>query len=104
MHALIVQILRVVREGNPDFAECVLLDAEGRKHSFIEKVPVVTREDIDANSDFPRVGVIACEIEAEWQEKDGRSLVRVSTERPWGVESEEGLLSFVVEAELLQDL
>lgn len=91
-----VQISRFVRDDNPGWVECVLVDALGQSHSFTEKVPVVTREDLDAESNYPCSGTIACELNEEWKDDMGRSLARVSTERPWGVESSAGLTQFVL--------
>lgn len=96
MQTVPIQIVRFVDPNQPGFVECLLLDAEGQEHRFVEKVPVVTSEHLDEQSHYPRRGVIACEVETSWLEADGRALVRVNTERPWGVESVEGQSRFVV--------
>jgi hypothetical protein len=102
MHAVTVPILRFVDEHQPGFVECVLTDASGNQHLIVEKVPVVSREDLWSNSIYPRLGRIACEVEAEWKDADGRSFVRINTERPWSVESSEGATVFVVLASQVQ--
>ncbi len=91
-----VQIERFVDEYQPGFVECRLVDAEGHPHLFIEKVPIVSADDLWSNSTYPVAGAIACEIEAEWTDHEGRNLVRVSTEKPWSVESTSGITRFVV--------
>lgn len=96
MPSLAVQIVRLVDTHQPGFVECTFVDAEGRQHRFSEKMPVVTLDDLSERSQYPHPGVIACEVEASWLEPDGRALVRVTTERPWGVESVEGQTRFVV--------
>jgi hypothetical protein len=101
MPALAVEISRFVDESNPGFVECLLVDALGHSHLFVEKVPVVTREDLWSTSTYPRPGVIACEIEAEWKDGAGQSFARVSTELPWHVESTVGQTQFVVLASQL---
>lgn len=101
MQALAVEISRFVDEQQPGFVECSLLDADGKKHLFIEKVPVVSLEDLRANTEYPKPGVVACETQDEWIDALGRTKVRVSTELPWHVESTEGETVFVVWAEQL---
>lgn len=96
MPAVIVQISRFVDEHQPGFIECILLDALGESHLFVEKVPVVSKGDLWPTSSYPQPGAIACEVEAQWKDAAGRSLVRVSTERPWGVESTAGTTCFTV--------
>ena len=41
-------------------------------------------------------GVIGCEVLAQWRDSSGTELVRVTTERPDGIESTEGLSEFIV--------
>lgn len=52
MNAIEIEIRRFVDDSYPGFVECWLTDANGREWSFIEKVPVVTTEDLDAESDY----------------------------------------------------
>jgi hypothetical protein len=104
MPAIPVTISRFVDEHQPGFVECVLTDAFGQQHLFVEKVPVVTLEDLWSTSTYPRPGELACEIEAEWQDTEGRFLVRVNTERPCGIESTVGMTNFVlVSSQVLRD-
>ena len=91
-----IQISRFVDDRQPGFVECVLVDAFGKAHVFIEKVPVVTTENLLPTSTYPTAGTLDCEIVAEWTDDSGRALMRIDTERPWGVESTEGLTEFVV--------
>jgi hypothetical protein len=102
MPAVTVSIERFLDEYQPGIVECALTDAFGKRHLIVEKVPVVTKEDIWSSSSYPRAGLVACEVEASWQERDGRSLVRVNTGNPWSVESTEGATIFVVLASQVQ--
>ncbi len=102
MRELVVQIDRLVDEHQPGFVECSFLDALGRRHVFIEKVPVVTTEDLWVDSQYPLQGAIACQVQREWREADARALAQVSTKLPWGVESTSGESSFVVLATQLR--
>ena len=96
MPEITVQIVRFVDSSFPGFVEARFIDASGTEHSFLEKVPVVSRENLLADSRYPRVGAIRCEIENEWQDTDGRSLAAVSTDLPDGVESAGGQARFIV--------
>jgi hypothetical protein len=102
MQAISVSITKFVDEHQPGFVECVLIDALGRKHHIIEKVPVVSNADLWSNSEYPQPGFVACNVEAVWKDVDGRSLARVNTAQPWSVESTEGATIFVVLASQVQ--
>jgi hypothetical protein len=96
MIAMRVEIVRYVDATFPGFVECQLIDAHGRQWSFIEKVPVVTVDPLDAESGYPCPGTIACEVLEQTSET-----ARVSTATPWGVESVEGETEFEVPLECL---
>src|SRR5262245_60590328 len=95
---LAVEITRFVDEHIPGFVECRLVDASGKTHLFVEKVPIVTAEALWTASEYPRPGALRCEVEREWKDETGRPLVKVGTGRPDGVESTEGQMQFVVSA------
>ena len=68
----------------PGRIEVGLVDAEGRTHRIVEKVPVLTRNNITAESTFP----LELWIEAEFERiKGGAVLVRFAH----GVETADGL-------------
>ena len=73
-----------------------MVDAFGQSHIFIEKVPIVTAEDLWSNSAYPRQGEIAIERLTERKDEKGYWLTRVSTKRPWGIESTTGETEFVL--------
>ena len=91
-----VDILRIVDDGNPGWVECRLVDALGQSHTFTEKIPVVTEEDLWHDSAYPCAGSVACEVVKRWQDETGRVLCEINTEQPWFLESKEGKTSFVV--------
>ena len=95
-----VEITRFVLDHNPGIVECKLVDASGREHFFNEKIPVVTLERLDADSQYPRQGVIACRI-VEKKLVDNREVFRVNTEKPWGIESIAGEVEFDIFPEQL---
>ncbi len=93
---LTVQVVRCVDDHFPGWVECEFLDAENHRHILVEKVPVVSTEDFGPDTSYPRTGGVRCEILARWQDARGRDLVRVTTSRPDGVESTEGMSDFVM--------
>ena len=97
MMELAVQNVRFVEEYQPPIVAAEFLDADGRRHTFVEKVAIFTVDWPRADSKYPQPGVIRCEIVARSQDAQGRNLVCVTTERIDGVESaKEGLSEFVV--------
>jgi hypothetical protein len=96
MHYLSVQIVRIVDESQPGWVACEFTDAEGRRHTFEDKVPLFSEETLLAKLSLPRPGIVRCEELQRWRDAKGRELVRVSTSRPDGMESTEGLSEFTV--------
>lgn len=96
MISLVVQIERVVDDHFPVWVGCVLTDADGVRHEFVEKEPVIRTGERMSRSHYPHPGHIGCVIEEEWIDELGRSLVRVSTEKPWSIESVAGETKFTV--------
>ncbi len=77
-----VQITRFVDEHFPGIVECELIDAAGDKHLFVEKVPVVSSENLCEESTYPCSGVIGCEVENEWLDDKNNRLAQISTDQP----------------------
>ncbi len=97
---LYVKVLlnRIVDESQPGWVECSLIDAEGEEWLFVEKVPVVSNQELDANSDFPQQGYIACTFLGERAGNDGSHIVQISTEEPSGIQATTGQYQFEVHA------
>jgi hypothetical protein len=91
--AIQIEIVRFVDDGVPGWVEFHLTDANGRLWTFIEKVPVISQVELDAQSVYPQPGFIACEILAK-----NADVVTVDTQRPWGIESTDGQTQFDVSA------
>lgn len=72
-----------------------LIDASGKQHLFIEKLPVVTVENLDASNTYPQSGIIACQI-IERRRVAGREILKIETEAPRHIESTVGEASFDV--------
>ena len=103
MLAIKVTIERFTQEWQPGWVECSFADAAGQSHVFEEKAPVVSVEDLDATSTYPRPGIIGCEVVGTRVGPDGRELVTVDTEQPWGIESKAGETRFEILREQLVD-
>jgi hypothetical protein len=101
MAELEVQIVQFVDNHQPGFVRCQFVDAAGHCHLIVEKAPVVTTEDLDAASEYPKSGSVRCEILRRYRNEKGQELVRISTQRPFSVESTEGVFEFTVPAALI---
>ena len=101
MPAVSIEILRIVEAAYPGFVECRLIDAHGREWMFVEKLPIVTAEDLGPDSNYPRSGVIACEIVEKTRTDDGMEIVIIDTGRPWGIEATTGESRFAIHLEQL---
>ena len=82
-------------EGWPSIVECEFVDALGTLHQFQDKYVLFTVEMLDRDSNYPQYGSVACEI-IEKRSENGRNIVKVDTERPWGAESTTGETVFEV--------
>lgn len=74
----------------------------GMSHVFVEKVSVVkTEAHLDTVSSYPQSGVIACVVLGSSESDDGRQLVHIDMQTPWGVQSLAGRSRFDVFPEQL---
>jgi hypothetical protein len=89
-------VTRWVDDHQPGFVECRFADRFGREWILVEKLPVVTDENLWSNSQFPRPAFIACEIISRGQDESGNETVEISTEKPWAIETIDGTTSFQV--------
>ncbi len=55
------------------------------------------------DSKYPTTGKIPCEVLETFKDATGRELVRVSTEKPCGIDSAEGLSQFIVSRGLITE-
>jgi hypothetical protein len=105
---LAVKIIRCVDDEHfPGWIECEFMDADSRRHTVIDKIPIFsmdpTLDPLDSKTKYPLPGGVACEILDAWRDPEGRELARITIERPWGVESTEKLSEFVVLATQLSE-
>jgi hypothetical protein len=99
-----VTIERFTDASQPGWVECRFADAAGNYHVFEEKVPIVSDENLDAGSAYPRPGFIGCQVVGTRVPSDGRKLIIVDTEQPWAIESKTGQTRFEVLDEQLIEL
>lgn len=98
-----VEICRYVESAFPGWVECRLTDIHGREWTFIAKVPIVSMEDLDADSAYPRPGIIGCRILERRAGPDAKEVVVVDTEVPWHIEATTGECRFEVRPEQLEE-
>jgi hypothetical protein len=91
-------------EPFPGIVECQLVDAHGRLWSFVEKSAIVSADSFHARTAYPQPGVIAGEVVERRRNPDGREVVRINTEQPYGVSSVDGTAQFDVFAESLEEI
>jgi len=93
---LSVRIVRYVDDSQPGWVACEFEDAEGLRHTVIDKVPVFTVDTLGADSTYPKLGHMPCEILGRWRDANGRDVARISLSNPLDSKSEEGLSDFLV--------
>lgn len=102
MPHLRVSITRFISPDQPGFVECKFKDAWNTEFTIVEKVPVITLDDLDEKSQYPQPGAVACELVHTWVDNEGRNLCKVTLEKPYAIETVEGLTQFdVVEDDVI---
>jgi hypothetical protein len=100
MSEVSVQIVRWVDDNpQPGVVEARLRDVSGREWVFVDKWPIFAEEDLEAESNYPRPGVMRCEVVASGRDDRRREVHTIDTSRPDGVEAEGGESRFDVLAE-----
>ena len=98
------EISRHVDHAFPGWIECVLVDAFGQKHVFVEKIPAVLADATVLAMGLPQPVVLGCLEIGRSTRKDGSELVRIDTNTPFGFESKAGISQFEVLSEQLCEL
>lgn len=91
MGTLKINIIAYVDDWYPGWVKCIFKDANNKEWSFIEKVPVVTVENLTAGSKYPIEGYVECEILNKSSE-----IVKINLSNPLGIQTEDGRTIFEV--------
>lgn len=78
----------------PGWVECSFYDVYNNKHTFIEKIPAITSLDITPESSFLQKDFIRCKLMKKKKDSAGRKIFTVSTKKPDGIETADGLTEF----------
>ena len=96
MPELLLKIVRFVDDYQPGFVACEFTDSNGYLHTIIDKVPTFTSDYLESTSSYPRAGAARCEVLESFRDDTGRALVRITIDRPDGIESTQGVSEFLV--------
>lgn len=99
-----VTITRFTDMAFPGWVACSLIDASAHEHVFDEKIPMVTTAVFELPGAFPQAGFIACVVVGQNVRDDGRMLVLIDTNTPFGIASTTGQTRFEVLSEQLCEL
>lgn len=91
-----VEIVRLVDAHHPGWVEAVLTDAAGQTWSFVDKAPVFTEANLNAQSSYPQPGVLACTLMPEETGDSCPKIWTIDTSTPWGLEASSGETQFRV--------
>jgi len=76
MICLRIDVIGFVDESFPGFIRCAFADANGKRHTFIEKIAVVTTENLWSDSVYPQQGTVPCgKVDSL---EDGSGLARIT--------------------------
>ncbi len=103
MKAIKIKITSFISDDQPGFVECKFYDALDNEHIVQDKVIIVTDMDLDANSEYPQDGIIACEIVKQWTDTNGKKIFTVNTTKPIHVDTIDGLTEFDLYEEQLTE-
>jgi len=103
IRGLRVLIARYVDASQPGWVECHFHDAAGQLRKILEKVPVVTDQDISESTELPAHGIVHCVENGRRTDESGRELVAIDTELPFYIEATDGTHNFEVPADQLQE-
>ena len=102
--SLRIDIIGFAGEYFPGFVHCAFADANGKRHTFIEKIPIVTTLMLWSDSSYPQPGMVPCDTVEVLQDESQRSLALVSISVKGSMDSPYDSAQFVVlESQLSND-
>jgi hypothetical protein len=72
-----VAIVRFVDDYQPGIVECEFFDANGIRHTLINKIPIFTEKNLWLDSQYPQPGSAQCEILDRLSDGVGRACVTI---------------------------
>ena|ERR1700689_3349228 len=96
MPSIRVEIVRFVDEHQPGLVACEFTDANGQRHTIIDKVPMFSSEALWVNSKYPTAGDASCELLRSWEDVSGQRLIQITIARPYCLEASNGQSEFTV--------
>jgi hypothetical protein len=103
MTFLRVEIIRYVEAYQPGIVACAFSDAEGTRHTFIEKLPLVTAQDLWWDSTYPQPGSAECAGVEYFQDATGRRVARITLDFCESLDSPPVSSFVVLESQLSDD-
>jgi len=94
MEGIKVDIIEYVDDHQPGWVKCLFIDAEGSEWSIIEKVPIVSQENLNSESKYPIVGYIAGKISNKRLDNNFKEIATIDLSTPWGISEESGRTIF----------
>ena len=85
-------------------AKCRFHDYFGKGWIIIEKVPVVSKDDINENSRMPATVYIGGTVKKELSGKEGSKYLLFSTKKPWDIESVDCVSEFFLRNDQLIEI
>jgi hypothetical protein len=104
MKCLLVKIIEYVDDSQPGWVRCAFKDIAGKEWSLVDKVPIVTREWLNADTVYPKDGEIACQIIGERFSADDRKILTIDISVPIALETEDGEIKFDVYSDQVEDV
>jgi hypothetical protein len=100
--SLSVLITRWVDDDpQPGIVEFQFSDSGGKVWTFVEKQALVSSQQLNRDSSYPRLASTCCKVLSFVTDRRGRKIAEIDISEPWGIESAEGLSRFSVFAEQL---
>jgi hypothetical protein len=100
MDYLMIDIIEYTPNEFPGFVLCKFFDYIGKVHYFNEKISVIYTGNINENSVLPQKGYVAGEIINR-----ENSIIKLSTMKPYAIETIDGLnIFFVSERQILNEI
>jgi hypothetical protein len=102
MKSLLVKIIEYVDDSQPGWVRCTFKDIEGKEWFWVDKVPIVSGEWLNAKTVYPRDGGIACQIIGERLSADNRKILTIDISVPTALETEDGETKFDVYSDQIE--